>query len=223
MTINLSTTGDNTIGPSAFAINSEIEITAFDVANVTLKATNQRLFYVAPGGSLTLTSLTLADSRSVGGSGADGGGGGAAGMGGAIFNEGSLSLQNSILSGNTALGGNGGNGTNTGGGGVGGGRAGGAGGRAGGGLVDPGTYLVGERGPELLSVGASGNVITNENLQKLLNRLAGDSDNNYIAAALEELNKTMRNIENHSASTADYSRRTVGAIAQIGGDIMPAI
>ena len=97
------------------------------------------------------------------------------------------------------------------------------GGRAAGGLVDPGTYLVGERGPELLSVGASGNVITNENLQKLLNRLAGDSDNNYIAAALEELNNTMSRIENHSASTADYSRRTVGAIAQIGGDIMPAI
>jgi hypothetical protein len=95
--------------------------------------------------------------------------------------------------------------------------------KAGGGLVDPGTYLVGERGPELLSVGASGNVITNENLQKLLNRLAGDSDNNYIASALEELNKTMSRIENHSASTADYSRRTVGAIAQIGGDIMPAI
>jgi hypothetical protein len=97
------------------------------------------------------------------------------------------------------------------------------GGRADGGLVNPGTYLVGERGPELLSVGASGNVITNENLQKLLNRLAGDSDNNYIASALEELNKTMSRIENHSASTADYSRRTVGAIAQIGGDIMPAI
>ena len=98
MTINLTSTGDNTIGPSAFAINSEIEITAFDVTNVSLTATNQRLFYVAPGGSLTLTSLTLANSRSVGGSGADSGGG-AAGMGGAIFNEGSLSLQNSILSG----------------------------------------------------------------------------------------------------------------------------
>ena len=119
MTINLTSTGDNTKGPSAFAINSEIEITAFDVTNVSLTATNQRLFYVAPGGSLTLTSLTLANSRSVGGSGADGGGG-AAGMGGAIFNEGSLSLQNSFLSGNTALGGNGGFGTGGGGGGVGG-------------------------------------------------------------------------------------------------------
>jgi len=95
--------------------------------------------------------------------------------------------------------------------------------RAGGGLVNPGTYLVGERGPELLSVGASGNVITNENLQKLLNRLAGDSDNNYLAAAVEELNNTMKRMETHAATTADYSRRTVGAIAQMGGDIMPAI
>lgn len=96
-------------------------------------------------------------------------------------------------------------------------------GRASGGMVNPGTYLVGEKGPELLSVGASGNVITNENLQKLLNRLAGESDNNYIASALEELNNTMRRIENYSASTTDHTRRTVGAIAQITGDIMPTI
>ena len=119
--INLTTTGDNTIGPSAFSITSEIEISVPQYGQVIL-TTNQRLFYVAPGGSLTLTNLTLANCLSSGGSGADGGGGGgAAGMGGAIFNEGSLSLQNSILSGNTALGGNGSKGTRGGGGGVGGG------------------------------------------------------------------------------------------------------
>ena len=100
---------------------------------------------------------------------------------------------------------------------------GGIGSRAGGGMVNPGTYLVGEKGPELLSVGASGNVITNENLQKLLNKLAGESDNNYIASALEELNNTMKRIENYSASTTDNTRRAVGAIAQISGDIMPTI
>lgn len=98
-----------------------------------------------------------------------------------------------------------------------------AGTRAGGGLVDPGTYLVGEKGPELLSVGASGNVITNENVQKLLNRLAGDYDNNNRSAALEELNNTMKQLVRHAADTSDYARRTVSAIAQISGDIMPTI
>ena len=136
-TINLSTSGDGTAGPSAFNITSAITITGPTGSNgITLNNTfvNQRLFYVSgAGGNLTLDSLTLSGGKAQGGNGADGGGG-AAGMGGAIFNEGSLSLQNSFLSGNTALGGNGtntGRTSATGGGGGGVGQDGGSGGTGG--------------------------------------------------------------------------------------------
>lgn len=97
-------------------------------------------------------------------------------------------------------------------------------GRAGGGLVDPGTYLVGERGPELLELGASGNVTNNNDFNALLNKMAqAASANNATSASLEELNNTMRLLVRHAADTSDYARRTVGAIAQISGDIMPTI
>ena len=97
-------------------------------------------------------------------------------------------------------------------------------GRADGGLVDPGTYLVGERGPELLELGASGNVTNNNDFNALLNKMAqAASANNATSASLEELNNTMRLLVRHAADTSDYARRTVGAIAQISGDIMPTI
>jgi hypothetical protein len=87
-TINLSTSGDGTTGPSAFGITSEITITGPNGANgITLNNTfvNQRLFYVSAAGKLTLDSLTLSGGKAQGGNGGNGtlsGGGGAAGMGG---------------------------------------------------------------------------------------------------------------------------------------------
>ena len=58
-----------------------------------------RLFSVAPGASLSLSNLTLADGVAQGGSGAYGGGGGAAGLGGAIaVVEGTLNLTTVALS-----------------------------------------------------------------------------------------------------------------------------
>ena len=109
-TINLSTSGDGTAGPSALGITSEITITGPNGANgITLNNTvNQRLFYISAAGNLTLDSLTLSGGKAQGGNGGAGGGGGAAGLGGAIFNSGNLTLRNSTLSGNLALGGNGG-------------------------------------------------------------------------------------------------------------------
>jgi len=112
-TINLSTSGNSTAGPSAFGITSEITITGPTGANgITLNNTfvNQRLFYVSAAGKLTLDSLTLSGGKAQGGNGGAPGvaaGGGAAGLGGAIFNAGSLTLRNSTLSGNQAVGGTG--------------------------------------------------------------------------------------------------------------------
>ena len=99
-TINLSTSGDGTAGPSAFGITSDIIITGPNGANgITLNNTvNQRLFYISAAGKLTLDSLTLSGGKAQGGNGGNGtlsGGGGAAGLGGAIFNAGNLTLLNS--------------------------------------------------------------------------------------------------------------------------------
>ena len=106
-TINLSTSGNSTAGPSALGITSEITITGPTGSNgITLNNTlvDQRLFYVSAAGNLTLDSLTLSGGKAKGGNGTNGGGG-AAGLGGAVFNAGSLTLRNSTLSGNQAGGG----------------------------------------------------------------------------------------------------------------------
>jgi hypothetical protein len=96
-------------------------------------------------------------------------------------------------------------------------------GRASGGLVNPGTYLVGERGPELLSIGGSGNVITNENLQQLMARMASNSDNKDLATLLEALNNTMNQIAYYSRDTAEYTRRTAGEISGLNSNILPQV
>lgn len=105
-TINLSTVGDDTAGPSAFGIDTDVTILGWAGYGITLAGNGSlRQFYVAPTGNLTLQNLTLSGGKSQGGG--SGAGGGGAGMGGAIFNQGRLKLVSSTLSGNTALGGDG--------------------------------------------------------------------------------------------------------------------
>jgi hypothetical protein len=96
-------------------------------------------------------------------------------------------------------------------------------GKASGGIVNPGTYLVGEKGPELLSVGSRGNVITNENLQQLMARMASNSDNKDLVTLLEALNNTMNQIVYYSRDTAEYTRRTAGEISGLNSNILPQV
>jgi hypothetical protein len=122
-TINLSLTGDATAGPSALPVGgigqpSAVTIDGGAAPGLTLSgpggATNLRLFFVAPGSSLTLEDLTLSNGQARGGDGAGGasGGGGAAGMGGAVFNEGgALTAQACTFTANQANGGAGGAGS----------------------------------------------------------------------------------------------------------------
>ena len=133
--INLTSTGDNTAGPSTLGITSNITIQGPTGTNgITLNTTGtQRMFYVSSTGSLAINGLNLTGGMAQGGSGT-GGGGGAAGLGGAVFNQGSLTLQNSTLSGNQAIGGMGANGSSGGGGGFGSNAYGSAGGGPNGGL-----------------------------------------------------------------------------------------
>ena len=133
-TVELTTIGDTTVGPTALAITGDVEIDGptSDGDGVTIlaggSATAMRLFYLAAGASLTLTDLTLSGGVAQGfeGGSGEGSGGGAAGMGGAIYNRGALSIIDSTLTGNQAIGGAGGAGGANG---IGGG---------GGGLVGPG-------------------------------------------------------------------------------------
>jgi len=93
-------------------------------------------------------------------------------------------------------------------------------GRASGGLVNPGTYLVGEKGPELLNIRGSGDIINNDNLRNLLAKIATEKP---TSVALEELNNTMKELLRYAAATSDNTGRTVGAVARMGGNIMPTI
>ncbi len=117
-TIHLSAEDDNSDGPTALLVTSNVSIVGpSGNQGVTLagpgSSGNLRLFRVAPGVSLTLDNLTLQGGNAVGQQGgnavnAGGGGGGSAGLGGAIFNQGNLTLINSTLTGDTAQGGAGG-------------------------------------------------------------------------------------------------------------------
>ena len=151
-TLELTTVGDTTVGPSALAITGSVEIDGPVLADggLTIAASptvpEMRLFYVAPGGNLTLRDLTLSGGvamQGFEGSSAEGAGGGAAGMGGAIYNRGALSIIDSTLSGNQAIGGAGGAG-------------GGEGIGGGGGLVGPGgTPTGGAAGGGLAATGGA--------------------------------------------------------------------
>ena len=123
--VQLATVGATTFGPSALIITNQVSIIGpAGAGGVVIARSNgappMRLFYIAPGGSLTLSNVTLTNGLSQGGAGGSatqrgGSGGGGGGMGGAIFNyDGTLNLENSTLAGNQALGGAGG-GTNSGG------------------------------------------------------------------------------------------------------------
>jgi hypothetical protein len=132
--VQLATISDTTFGPSAIVISNKVSIGGPGGTNGLVVARSNgapamRLFYVAPGGSLTLSNVTLTNGISQGGEGGSGfqrggSGGGGGGMGGAIFNYGTVALINTTLVGNQALGGAGG-GTNDGGGGDGSGGGGG--------------------------------------------------------------------------------------------------
>ncbi len=106
-TLDLSTIGDTTFGPTALAITSNITIDG-GTSGITLTQDvgnnsptgGMRLFYVTSAANLTLEHLTLTggDAVGIGNSG---------GYGGAIYDAstGTLGISNCVISNNTALGG----------------------------------------------------------------------------------------------------------------------
>jgi len=118
-TIDLTTSGNSTDGPSALLISHSMTIAA-DITGPGIAiardagALAMRLFTIATGATLTLQNLTLSGGLAqggAGGSGGRGGGGGAAGLGGAIFNAGSLNISGCTFTNNQAIGAAGGSGS----------------------------------------------------------------------------------------------------------------
>ncbi len=116
-TLWLRQTGDTSFGPTSFGIPSGSQITirglhgdadgGITIARDEASATNGlRLFYVAPGGELTLDRLTVTGGWAQGGGSSSGGGG--AGLGGAVLNAGTLRIHRSLVTTNRAVGGAGG-------------------------------------------------------------------------------------------------------------------
>jgi hypothetical protein len=87
--------------------------------------------------------------------------------------------------------------------------------RASGGLVNPGSYLVGEQGPEIANVGMSGDVISNDNLTALLR----NSNNNNVVAALERLNNTQLQLLSAMHLNNNITDKQVRATVALGNDL----
>jgi hypothetical protein len=88
-------------------------------------------------------------------------------------------------------------------------------GKARGGMIKPGTYLVGEKGPELITTGASGDVITNENLQALLK---SQGSNNSVPA-LEQLNSLVAQLLRAQLQNNEYARKNAEATGALTGNL----
>jgi hypothetical protein len=88
--------------------------------------------------------------------------------------------------------------------------------KAKGGPINAGTYLVGEKGPEILNVGASGNVVSNDSIAALLAR-TGESDK-AITGLINMLNTQNKQMLSYIAEMTDYTKRNNDALKSMSGD-----
>jgi hypothetical protein len=88
--------------------------------------------------------------------------------------------------------------------------------RASGGPINAGTYLVGEKGPELITSQSSGHVITNENLTSFMAN-AGNMNSNMLSA-IQTMNAQNKQMLAVMQTIADYSKKSNSAIRGLNGD-----
>ena len=91
-------------------------------------------------------------------------------------------------------------------------------GKASGGPINPGSYLVGEKGPEIISTNSSGNVITNENLTAMIESSIGQK---AIGESLKQLNIIMNDIRSLMRETVDNTDRQISELKNLSGNQMP--
>jgi hypothetical protein len=82
-------------------------------------------------------------------------------------------------------------------------------------FINPGSYLVGEKGPEVINTDTSGDVITNENLTALLK----NTNNNNQSAGIQQLNIQVAQLLQVMRENNDYTRRTLDATKGLGGNL----
>jgi CSLREA domain-containing protein len=134
--------GTITLTSALPSITTDMAIAGPGAANLTISGSDlYRVFFVTNGAAVSISDLTIAHGRAVGGHGGNsdgsGGGGGSADMGGGVFvsANASLLLKAVAFTGNAASGGAGGSGGSQ-----------GDGGGGGGGIGGPGTDDFGETG-----------------------------------------------------------------------------
>lgn len=88
--------------------------------------------------------------------------------------------------------------------------------RATGGPISPGTYLVGEKGPEVITTKASGDVVNNDNLTALMAKASQDIN---LAGSIERLNTLTAQVLAAMKENNDYTRRNLEATKSLSGNL----
>ena len=91
--------------------------------------------------------------------------------------------------------------------------------KAGGGFINPGSYLVGEKGPEVINVGTSGDVISNENLSKMFS--SGGQQNN-LAGPINQLNTLVAELIRINREQRDLNKQHLDATKSLNGNLFLA-
>jgi hypothetical protein len=89
--------------------------------------------------------------------------------------------------------------------------------KASGGLVNAGSYLVGEKGPELMTTDTGGGIITNENLQAVIKATASNSNN--TEQTLQMLNNFTGQLLAVMRENTEYTKRNYEATNALSGNL----
>jgi hypothetical protein len=92
-------------------------------------------------------------------------------------------------------------------------------GRAEGGETTPGSYLVGEQGPEVLNLGTRGDVINNDNLTAMVSAM---SNQNGMKESIDQLNSINGQMLSAVRELVEVSKRTLTATKGLNGNLFAA-
>jgi hypothetical protein len=92
-------------------------------------------------------------------------------------------------------------------------------GRAAGGATTPGSYLVGEEGPEIVNLGTRGDVINNDNLTEMVSSM---SNQNGMKESIDQLNTTNGQMLTAIRELVQVSQRTLTATRGLNGNLFAA-
>jgi hypothetical protein len=91
--------------------------------------------------------------------------------------------------------------------------------KAAGGETNPGSYLVGEQGPEVLNLGTRGDVINNDNLTAMISALSNQND---MGESIDQLNNTNSQMLSAIRDLIDVGKRTLTATKGLNGNLFAA-